>query len=101
MQNVLLVFSLKKLYFSFSELNELSARLTIFFIKLSESSRIRMPEKEKWKSMDDDRPGPEEDMTTATEDTQDLERRRRLKVMLRASGKVGCRISVLSLSLQH
>ena len=39
-----------------------------------------MPDKEKWKSMDDDRPGPEEDMAASTEDTQDLERRRRLKV---------------------
>ena len=39
-----------------------------------------MPEKEKWKLMDDDRPGSEEDMAASTEDTQDLERRRRLKV---------------------
>jgi hypothetical protein len=39
-----------------------------------------MSDKEKWKPMEDDRPRLEEDVSTSTEDTQHLERRRRLKV---------------------
>ncbi len=40
-----------------------------------------MSDKEKWKPMEDDRPRLEEDVSTSTEDTQHLERRRRLKVV--------------------